>query len=141
MRIMTNFRNLMQCTAAAVGLTRASALVILAGALVTTGSAMAAGISGAQYREAVNQAQADYRAKLLECKAMSAEQRTACRKEAAAARKQSLSDAKAARAAGTSPDSKPLTPASPSGLKASKTDIDPKLQRDSPPDIVPPKSK
>ena len=122
------------------------AAIFLAGGLVMAGPAMSADsrLSTAQYREAVNAANATYQADLLQCNTTSRDERTPCRREARAARTVALAVAKAQRASG--PDkpvdsSKPPNPETPSGLKASKTDIEPKLQRDSPPDIVPPKKK
>ena len=67
-----------------------------------------------------------------------------CRREARAARTEALAAAKAQRASGAAKPvapSKPPNPEIPSGLKASKTDIAPQLQRDSPPDIVLPQKK
>jgi hypothetical protein len=101
-------------------------------------------LSRAQYREAVNDANATYQADLLQCNTISGDGRTRCRREARTARTEALAAAKAQRAFGTDKSvdpSKPPSPETPSGLKASKTDIAPQLQRDSPPDIVLPKKK
>jgi hypothetical protein len=122
------------------------AAIFLAGGLAMAGSAMSADsrLSSAQYREAVNEANATYEAGLLQCKTTSRDERTPCRREARAARTVALAVAKAQRASGADKpvdSSKPPNPEMPAGLKASKTDIDPKLQRDSPPDIVPPMKK
>jgi hypothetical protein len=124
----------------------ARGLVFLASGLVVAGPAMSADsrLSSAQYREAVNDANASYQADLLKCNSASGDERTACRREARATRTKALAAAKAQRAFGTDKPvgpSKPPNPETPSGLKASKTDIAPQLQRDSPPDIVPPKTK
>jgi hypothetical protein len=124
----------------------ARGLVFLACGLVVAGPAMSAdsGLSRAQYREAVNDANATYQADLVQCNTMSKDERTPCRREARAARTGALAAAKAQRAFGTDKPvgpSKPPNPETPSGLKASKTDIAPQLQRDSPPDIVLPKKK
>jgi hypothetical protein len=124
----------------------ARGLVLLASALVVAGPAMSADsrLSAAQYREAVNDANSSYQGRLLQCKSTSADERSACRREARAARTEALAAAKAQRASGTDKSvdpSKPPKPETPSGSKASKTDIQPQLQRDSPPDIVPPKNK
>jgi hypothetical protein len=124
----------------------ASGLVFLASGLVVAGPAMSADsrLSRAQYREAVNDANATYQADLLQCNTMSRDERTTCRREARVARTEALAAAKAQRAFGTDKSvdpSKPPNSETPSGLKASKTDIEPQLQRDSPPDIVLPKKK
>jgi hypothetical protein len=124
----------------------ARCLVFLASGLIVAGPAMSADsrLNRAQYREAVNDANASYQADLLQCKSTSRDERTRCRREARAALTEALAAAKAHRAFGTDKSvgpSKPPNSESPSGLKASKTDIDPKLQRDSPPDIVLPKKK
>jgi hypothetical protein len=160
-RIMKNLRNAMRNMAAimigpaqssrpvcfASGLVfLARGLVFLASGLVVAGPAMSADsrLSGAQYREAVNDANASYQADLLKCNTTSRDERTPCRREARAARTEALAAAKAQRAFGTDKSvapSKPPNPETPSGLKASKTDIAPQLQRDSPPDIVLPKKK
>jgi hypothetical protein len=102
------------------------------------------GLSRAQYRDAVNDANASYQADLLKCNTTSRDERTPCRRKVRAARTEALAAAKAQRAFGTDKSvapSKPPNPETPSGLKASKTDIAPQLQRDSPPDIVLPKKK
>jgi hypothetical protein len=121
-------------------------LVFLASGLIVAAPAMSAdsGLSRAQYREAVNETNTSYQAHLLQCNTTNRDERTLCRRDARAARTEALAAAKARRAFG--PDksvdpSKPPNPEMPSGLKASKTDIAPQLQRDSPPDIVPPKKK
>jgi len=124
----------------------ASGLILLASSLVAAESAMSADsrLSRAQYRGAVNDANASYQADLLKCNTTSRDERTLCRREARAARTEALAAAKAQRAFGTDKSvdtSKPPNPETPSGLKASKTDIEPQLQRDSPPDIVLPKKK
>ena len=124
----------------------ARCLVFLASSLVVAGPAMSAdsGLSKAQYRDAVNDANASYQAGLLKCNTASPDERTPCRREARTARTEGLSAAKAGRAFGLDKSvapSKPPNPETPSGLKASKTDIAPQLQRDSPPDIVLPKNK
>jgi hypothetical protein len=124
----------------------ARGLVFLASGLVVAGAAMSAdsGLSRAQYREAVKDANASYQAGLMQCNTTSRDERTPCRREARAARTEALAAAKGRRAFGTDKSvntSKPPNAETPSGLKASKTDIEPKLQRDSPPDIVPPKNK
>ena len=121
-------------------------LVFLASGLVVAGPAMSADsrLSSAQYREAVNDANASYQARLLQCNTTSREERTPCRREARATRTKALAAAKAQRAFGADKSvgpSKLPNPETPSGLKASKTDIEPKLQRDSPPDIVLPQKK
>lgn len=121
-------------------------LVFLACGLVVAGPAMSAdsGLNRAQYREAVNDANASYQADLLHCKTTGKDEKTPCRREARATHTEALAAAKARRAFGTDKpvdSSKPPNPETPSGLKASKTDIAPKLQRDSPPDIVLPKKK
>jgi hypothetical protein len=121
-------------------------VVFLAGGLVVVGPAMSADsrLSSAQYREAVNDADARYQAHLLQCNTMSGDERTPCRREARAARTATLAAAKAQRASGTDKSmetSTPSNPEKPSGLKASKTDIAPQLQRDSPPDIILPEKK
>jgi len=158
---MKNLHNAMRNTAAIIiGPVHASRLVCLAGglvclarglvflacSLVVAGAAMSADsrLSRAQYREAVNDANASYRADLLQCKTTSRDDRSHCRREARAARTEALAAAKAQRAFGTDKSmdtSKPPNPEIPSGLKASKTDVEPQLQRDSPPDIVLPKKK
>jgi hypothetical protein len=150
---MKNLHNAMRNMAAImIGPVQAShlvcfaSLVFLASGLVVTGPAMSADfrLSRAQYREAVNGANASYQANLLRCNTMSRDERTTCRREARAARTEALGAAKAQRASGTDKSvdpSKPPNPETPSGLKASKTDIEPQLQRDSPPDIVLPKKK
>jgi hypothetical protein len=153
-RIMKNLQNAMRNMAAImIGPVQASrlvclarGLVFLAGGLVVAGAAMSADsrLSRAQYREAVKDANASYQAGLLQCNRTSRDERTRCRREARAARTDALAAAKAQRAFGTDKSvdtSKPPNPETPSGLKASKTDIAPQLQRDSPPDIVPPKKK
>ena len=122
----------------------ARGLVSLASGLVVAGPAMSAdsALSRAQYREAVNEANASYQADLRKCNTTSRDERTSCRREARAARTEALAAAKTRRAFGTDKSaapSKPPNPETPSGLKASKTDIAPQLQRDSPPDIVLPK--
>jgi hypothetical protein len=122
----------------------ARGLVILASGLVVVGPAMSVdtSLSRAQYREAVKDANASYQADLLQCNTKSQDEITPCRRQARAARTKALAAAKAQRAIGTDKSvdtSKPPNPEIPSGLKASKTDIEPKLQRDSPPDIVAPK--
>ena len=124
----------------------ASGLVFLASGLVVAGPAISADarLSRAQYREAVNDANASYQAGLLRCSTTSRDERTPCRRKARAARTEALAAAKAQRAFGTDKSvdpSKPPNSETPSGLKASKTDIAPQLQRDSPPDIVLPKKK
>jgi len=124
----------------------AGGFVFLAGGLVVAGAAMSADsrLSRAQYREAVNDANASYQADLLQCNSTSPDERSHCRRKARAARTEALAAAKAQRAFGTDKSmdtSKPPNPEIPSGLKASKTDIEPQLQRDSPPDIIPPKKK
>jgi hypothetical protein len=121
-------------------------LVLLASSLIVAAPALSAdsGLSAAQYREAVNDANASYQAHLLQCNRMNRDEKTLCRREARAARTEALAAAKARRAFGTDKSvdtSKPPNPETPSGLKASKTDIAPQLQRDSPPDIVPPTKK
>jgi len=101
-------------------------------------------LSRAQYRETVNDANASYQADLLRCNTMSGDARTTCRREARAARTKALAAANAQRAFGTDKSvdpSKSPNSETPSGLKASKTDVAPQLQRDSPPDIVLPKKK
>ncbi len=125
---------------------RNSATIFFTGGLVMAGTAMSAdgGLSRAQYREAVNDANASYQAELLRCNTMTREERSACRREARAARAKALAAAKAQRASGTGKSaqtSKPPDPPAPAGLKASKTDIAPQLQRDSPPDIILPEKK
>jgi hypothetical protein len=160
-RIMKNLHNAMQNMAAiTTGPVQASrlvflvrglvflarGLVFLASGLVVAGPAMSADsrLSGAQYREAVNDANASYQADLLKCNTTSRDERTLCRREARATRTKALAAAKAQRAFGTDKSvapSKSPNPETPSGLKASKTDIAPQLQRDSPPDIVAPKKK
>lgn len=124
----------------------ASGLVFLASGLVMAGPAMSADsrLSSAQYREAVKDANASYQADLQQCNSTSRDERTPCRREARAARSEALAAAKAQRAFGkvkSLDTSKPPNPEIPSGLKASKTDVAPQLQRDSPPDIVPIKKK
>jgi hypothetical protein len=124
----------------------ASGLVFLASGLVVAGPAMSADsrLSGAQYREAVNDANASYQAGLLQCNTTGRDERTPCRREARAARTAALAAAKAQRTLGTDKSvdtSKSPNPEAPSGLKASKTDIAPQLQRDSPPDIILPEKK
>jgi hypothetical protein len=151
-RIMMNLHNAMRNMAAIMtGPVQASRIVFLARGLVflacgfvVTAPAMSAdsGLNRAQYREAVNGANAIYQANLLKCNTTSRDERTPCRREARAARTEALAAAKAQRAFGTDKSvapSKPPNPEKPSGLKASKTDIAPQLQRDSPPDIVEPK--
>ena len=153
-RIMKDLHNPMRNMAAImIGPVQASrlvflvrCLVFLASGLVVAGPAMSADsrLSSAQYREAVNDANASYQADLLKCNTTSRDERTPCRREARAARTKALAAAKAQRAFGTGKPvapSKPPNPETPSGLKASKTDIEPQLQRDSPPDIVLPKKK
>jgi len=124
----------------------ASGLVFLASGLVVAGPAMSADsrLSRAQYREAVKAANASYQVDLVQCNSTGRDERTPCRRAARAARTEALAAAKAQRAFGTHKSvnpSKPPNPETPSGLKASKTDIAPQLQRDSPPDIVLPKKK
>src|SRR5450759_2753252 len=124
----------------------ASGLVFLASGLVVAGPAMSADsrLSRAQYREAVNDANATYKADLLQCNTLSRDERTTCRREARAARAEALAAAKAQRASGTDKSVDPPKPPNsetPSGLKASKTDITPQLGRDSPPDIILPEKK
>ena len=124
----------------------ARGLVFIASGLVVAGPAMSADsrLSSAQYREAVNDANASYKARLLQCNTTSQEERIPCRREARATRTKALAAAKAQRAFGADKSvrpSKPPNPETPSGLKASKTDVEPKLQRDSPPDIVLPQKK
>ena len=144
-RTMKNLHNAMRNMAAImIGPVQASRLVFLACGLVVAGSAMSADsrLSSAKYREAVNGANASYQADLLQCNTTSREKRTLCRSEARAALTEALAAANAQRASGTDKPvgpTKPPNPETPSGLKASKTDIAPQLQRDSPPDIVPPK--
>jgi hypothetical protein len=160
-RIMKNLHNAIQNVAAImIGPVQASrldcfasglvflarGLVFLASGLVVAGAAMSAdsGLSRTQYREAVTDTNASYQAGLLRCDTTSRDEKTRCRREARATRTEALAAAKAQRAFGTQKSmetSKPPNPETPSGLKASKTDIEPKLQRDSPPDIVPPKNK
>ena len=153
-RIMKNLHNAMRNMAAIMlGPVQASRLVCLArglvfvaSGLVVAGPAMSAdsGLSRAQYREAVKDANASYQADLLRCNTTSRDERTTCRREARGARTEALAAAKAQRAFGTGKPvnpSKPPNSETPSGLKASKTDIAPQLQRDSPPDIVLPKKK
>jgi hypothetical protein len=153
-RIMKDLQNAMRNMAAIMtGPVQASRLVCLArclvfiaSGLVVAGPAISAdsGFSRAQYGEAVNDANASYQADLLKCNAMSRDERTLCSREARSARTEALSAAKARRALVTDKSvapSKPPNPEMPSGLKASKTDIAPQLQRDSPPDIVLPKKK
>lgn len=125
---------------------RNSATIFVIGGLVMAGTAMSAdgGLSRAQYREAVNDANASYQAELLRCKAMSREERIACRRAARAVRAEALAAAKAQRASATDKSAqtpKPPEPPAPAGLKASKTDIAPQLQRDSPPEIILPEKK
>ena len=122
----------------------ARGLVVFASGLVVTGPAMSAdsGLSSAQYRESVKDANASYQADLLQCNATNRDKRTPCRREARVALTEALAAAKARRAFGTDKSvdtSRPPNPEMPSGLKASKTDIAPLLQRDSPPDIILPK--
>lgn len=124
----------------------ARGLVLLAGGFVVAGAAMSADprLSKAQYREAVKDANASYQAGLLQCNTTRRDERTACRREARAARTEALAAANARRAFGADKSmntSKPPNPETPSGLTTGKTDIEPKLQRDSPPDIVAPKIK
>ena len=151
---MNNLRNAIRNMAAnMIGPVQAShlvflarCLVFLASGLIVAGPAMSADsrLNRAQYREAVNDANASYQADLLQCKSTSRDERTRCRREARAALTEALAAAKAQRAFGTDKSvgpSKPPNPETPSGLKASKTDIEPQLQRDSPPDIVLPKKK
>jgi len=153
-RIMNDLHNPMRNMAAImIGPVQASrlvflvrGLVFLASGLVVAGPAMSADsrLSSAQYREAVNDANASYQARLLQCNTTSQEERIPCRREARATRTKALAAAKAQRAFGADKSvgpSKPPNPETPSGLKASKTDIEPKLQRDSPPDIVLPQKK
>jgi hypothetical protein len=99
-------------------------------------------LTGAQYRKAVNHANAGYRAGLQQCDTRSWSERIPCRREARAARDEALAEVKARRAPGTEEAAgaaRRPEPEAPSGLKASKADIAPQLQRDSPPDIVLPK--
>ena len=119
-------------------------LVFLAIGLAVAGPAMSAdsGLSRAQYHSAVNDANASYQAELLQCKTTSRDEIKPCRRKARAAHTEALAAAKAQRAYATDRPvvpSKPPKPEMPSGLKASKTDIAPQLQRDSPPDIILPK--
>jgi hypothetical protein len=151
---MKNLHNAIRNMAAImIGPVQASRLVFLArgilflvSGLIVAGPAMSADsrLSSAQYREAVNDANARYQADLLQCNTTSQDERTPCRRKARAARTEALAAAKAQRAFGTDKSvgpSKPPNPETPSGLKASKTDIAPQLQRDSPPDIIAPKKK
>ena len=153
-RIMKDLHNPMRNMAAImIGPVQASrlvflvrGLVFLASGLIAAGPAMSADsrLSSAQYREAVNDANASYKARLLQCNTTSQEERIPCRREARATRTKALAAAKAQRAFGADKSvgpSKPPNPETPSGLKASKTDVEPKLQRDSPPDIVLPQKK
>jgi hypothetical protein len=153
-RIMKNLHNAMRnMVVIMIGPVRASGLVFLArglvflaSGLVMAGPAISADsrLSRTHYREVVNDANATYQANLLQCNTMSRDERTTCRREARGARTRALAAAKAQRAFGADKSvdpSKPPNSETPSGLKASKTDVAPKLQRDSPPDIVPPKKK
>ena len=122
----------------------ARGLVFLAIGLAVAGPAMSADsrLSTEQYREVVKDANASYQAEVLRCNTTSPDERAHCRREARAALTEALAAANARRALGTDKSvdpSKPPNPETPSGLKASKTDIAPQLQRDSPPDIVAPK--
>jgi hypothetical protein len=150
---MKNLQNAMRNMAAImIGPVQASRLVCFASGLVFLASGLVVGpamsadsrLSRAQYREAVNDANATYQADVLQCNTMSGDERTTCRREARVARTEALAAAKAQRAFGTDKSvdpSKPPNSEIPSGLKASKTDIEPQLQRDSPPDIILPKKK
>lgn len=124
----------------------ANCLAFLASCLVVAGPAMSADsrLSRTQYRQAVIDASETYKADLLQCNTMSRDERTTCRREARAARAEALAAAKAQRASGTDKSVDPPKPPNsetPSGLKARKTDIEPQLGRDSPPDIVLPEKK
>ena len=124
----------------------ARGLIFLATCLVVAGPAMSAdsNLGRAQHREAVNGANTRYQTDLLQCNSASRDERTPCRRAARAARNEALAAAKAQRTFGTGKavePSKPPNPETPSGLKASKTDIAPLLQRDSPPDIILPKKE
>ena len=119
-------------------------LVLLASSFVMATPTESADLplTQAQYREAVHDANAGYKAGLQQCNARSRAERVPCRREARAARDEALAEANARRAPGTDEAARAAKrpePEAPSGLKASKADIAPQLQRDSPPDIVLPK--
>ncbi|MGP1682721.1 MAG: hypothetical protein ACTS8S_10390 [Giesbergeria sp.] len=151
-RIVKNLHNSMEnMVAIMIGPVQASrldvlarGLVFLACGLIVAEPAISADtrVSSALYRKAVNDANASYQAHLLQCNTTNRGERTLCRREARAARTEALAAAKTQRTFGTDKSvdpSKPPNPEMPSGLKASKTDIAPQLQRDSPPDIILPK--
>ena len=114
----------------------------VASGLVLSGATAAADISGTHYRDALREANATYSSDLLNCTPLSGEERISCRREAGAVRNEARAAAKALRAessnagnqAGTSrrPGNKSGTDA---GTIQKKGGMDPKLQRDSPPDI------
>lgn len=95
--------------------------------------------ANSRYREAVNSANATYKADLLQCSGMSGEERANCRRDAAASRREALSAARAQRASPSKPvKSNPDVPTDTTGIKGA---LDPKLQRESPPDIIEPRKK
>ena len=111
----------------------------LAGGALAANTSADARTANAHYRQAVNSANATYKADLLQCNGMSGEERANCRREAAAGLHEALSAARAQRASPSKPvNSNPDVPTDTTGIKGA---IDPELQRESPPDIIEPRKK